>query len=106
MKLLGAPSHKRTRMRHVALDVVQLLPLRLHHRRHVQKNLVQFHQVLLNLLNGVVPLLNLRNRVHYLTPPLLLNRPLQKALALPTRYQILDCFLLRLLPRDREVPPF
>lgn len=105
LQLLGPPPHERARVRHVALYVVELLPLRLHQRCHVQEYLVQLHQVLLYLLHRVVPLLDLRYRVHYLPPPLLLYRLLQEALALPARYHVLDRLVVRRLSGHREVPP-
>lgn len=41
------------------LDVVEHLALRLHHDSHVQENLMQLHQALLQVLHAAVALLDL-----------------------------------------------
>ena len=54
-------------MTHLGLDAVQLLPLRLDQDRHVQEDLVELPQRLLQLLDGLVPLLDLCQGVEDLT---------------------------------------
>ena len=51
---------------HLRLDVVQHLALRLHQHGHVQEDLVQVQQALLQLPHRLPPLLNLRQRVLHL----------------------------------------
>lgn len=82
-QLLRAAPHVRVGPRHVALDVVQLLPLSLHQHGHVQEHLVQLIQVPLQVLDGVVSLLDLFYGVQDSSPPLLLDCLLQERLALP-----------------------
>ncbi|CAL9072901.1 unnamed protein product [Musa textilis] len=89
----------------VVLDVVHLLPLGLHHHRHVQEHLVQLQQAALHLLGRVVPVLDLVYRGQHLPPPVLQHRLLHHPLALPVGDDPLDHLLLGGLPRHREVAP-
>ena len=50
-------------MTHLGLDAVQLLSLRLDQDRHVQEDLVELRQRLLELLDGLVPLPDLSQGV-------------------------------------------
>ncbi|BAS98421.1 Os06g0590550, partial [Oryza sativa Japonica Group] len=105
LELDGAPADEGAGVRDVALDVVELVSLGLDERRHVEEHLVQVEQAALDVLDGVVPLLDLRDGVHHLPPPLLLDRLLQERLALPRLDERIDRAVLRLLPRHRVVPP-
>lgn len=59
----------RCEVRHLSLDVVQHLALGLHEDSHVQEDLVQVQQSPLELPDGVVPLLDLRQCVLDLCSP-------------------------------------
>lgn len=83
----------------MTLDIIQLLALALYEHSHIKENLMQLHQVLLHLLYRIVPFLNLHDRVHHLSSPLLLNSLLQKQLALPCLYQVIQHFLIWILTR-------
>ena len=57
---------KPRRGRHLGFDVVQHLPLCLHQHSHVQEDLVQVQQAAFELLDSLVPLLDLCQRVQNL----------------------------------------
>ena len=93
-----------TRLAHLLLDVVQLLPLRIHQRRHVHEDLVQLQKVPLDVLHRIVPFLDLFDRLQHLPSPLLLNCLLQEGLAVPRLDDGVYRVLIRMLPCDGEVP--
>jgi hypothetical protein len=103
LQLLGAAVDEGARLAHLLLDVVQLLSLRVHQRRHVHEDLVELQQVLLDVLHRIVPLLNLPDSLQHLPSPLLLNRLLQKRLTVPRLYNGVDRVLIRMLPCHRVV---
>lgn len=73
--------------------------------RHVKEDLVQVEQVVFDLLDDVVPLLDLRDDVHHLPTALLLDCLLQECLAGTRGDEVLYHLLVGLLPRHGEVPP-
>lgn len=88
----------------VGLDVVELVALGVHEGGHVEEYLVELEEAALDLLDRLVPLLDLRYRVHYLPSPLLFYRLLHQHLALAARYQLLYRLFAPSLPRHREIP--
>jgi hypothetical protein len=91
----------------VALDVVQLLPLRGHQHGHVVEHLLQLQQAALQLRHGAVPLLDLRDHTPKTSP-----RPCSAAMARrrnrspsPDPASASSHRLVVLRPRHREVAP-
>ncbi|WRX26861.1 hypothetical protein QQP08_019348 [Theobroma cacao] len=92
-------------MSNMAFDVVELVTLSFHKGSHVQEYLMEFDQVLLYLLNSIMPFLNFGYGIHNLTSSLFLDGPLQEAFAFTTRYQILNRVFISLLPCDDDPGP-
>jgi hypothetical protein len=55
----------------MVLDMIHLLPLCLHHHRHVEGHLVELQKALRYLLVRVVPVLYLHHCFQHLSPPML-----------------------------------
>ncbi|KVI04230.1 hypothetical protein Ccrd_017473 [Cynara cardunculus var. scolymus] len=102
-QLFGPTVDERACMRDVALDIVQLLALGLHERRHVQKDLVQFYQILFDFLHGIMSFLNLGDGVHDLASTLILDRFLHEIFTFSIRDQVFNQFIVRFFTRDGEV---
>ncbi len=89
---------------YLRLNIIELFTLSLHKHRHIQKDLVQLQQVLLNLLHSIMSLLNLTNGLKDLAPPLFMNCHLEKVLTLTSLNDLLYGVLIWLFTCDCEVP--
>lgn len=88
---------------YLGLNIVELLALSLHQYCHIKENLVQFEQVLLNLLHSIMSLLDLTNGLKDLTPPLFMNCNLEEILALTSLNDLFYGVFIWLFSCDGEV---
>ena len=103
LELLCSASDKRTGSCHLALDVVELLPLGFDQDGHVHEHLVEFLEVLLQFLDGLVALLNLGDGVQNSSSALILDSFLKEGFALAGGDELIYCFLIGILAGDGEV---
>jgi hypothetical protein len=87
----------------VPLDVVELLPLRLHHDGHVEEHLVELEEAALHLARGVVAVLDLVQRGEHGTLSVLRDGGAHEFLAAAVGDDAFDHLLLGDLPRERVV---